>query len=80
MDLIYFTEVAREAGAIAFWLVYSSNITVCEALALSEGNINTKTSLSSPQHNCGLSENPGTIDWPPAADDMQLSSEEFLPQ
>ena len=28
MDLISFTMVAREAGAIPFWLVYSSNITV----------------------------------------------------
>ena len=37
MALISFTKVAREAGAISFWLVYSSNITVCEALALSEG-------------------------------------------
>ena len=42
MDLISFTKVAREAGAISFWLVYSSNITVCEALALSEGKINIK--------------------------------------
>ena len=55
--------------------MYSSNITVYEARALSEGEINIKTYS---QHNCGLSENPGTIDWPPAADDMQLSSEEFL--
>ena len=28
MTLISFTTVAREAGAISFWLVYSSNITV----------------------------------------------------
>ena len=40
MGIISFTKVAREAGAISFWLVYSSNITVCEALALSEGEIN----------------------------------------
>ena len=40
MALISFTKVARESGAITFWLVYSSNITVCEALALSEGDIN----------------------------------------
>ena len=47
MALISFTKVAREAGAISFWLVYSSNITVCEALALSEGEINiNKTSRS----------------------------------
>ena len=47
MTLIYFTKVAREAGAISLWLVYSSNITVCEALALSEGEINSnKTSRS----------------------------------
>ena len=32
------------------------------------------------QHSYGLSGNPETIDWPPAADDMQLSSEEFLLQ
>ncbi len=45
--LISFTKVAREAGAISFWLVYSSNITVCEAIALSEGEINiNKTSRS----------------------------------
>ena len=81
MALISFTKVAREAGAISFWLVYSSNITVCEALALSEGEIiSTRLRAPSSQHNCGLSENPGTIDWFPAADDMQLSSEEFLPQ
>ena len=46
MDLIAFTKVDREAGAISLWLAYSSNITVCEALALSEGEINIKTSLS----------------------------------
>ena len=40
MALISFTKVARESGAISFWLVYSSNITVCEALELSEGDIN----------------------------------------
>ena len=46
MALISFTKVAREAGAM-FWLVYSSNITVCEALALSEGDIHiNKTSHS----------------------------------
>ena len=75
MALISFTKVAREAGVISFWLVYSSNIIVCEALALS-----TIRRASSSQHNCGLSENTGTIDGPPAADDMQLSSEQFLPQ
>ena len=42
--------------------------------------ISTRRRASSSQHNCGLSENPGTIDGPPAVDDMQLSSEEFLPQ
>ena len=47
MVLISFTKVAREAGAISFWLVYSLNITVCQALALSEGEINiNKTSRS----------------------------------
>ena len=47
MALISFTKVAREAGAISFWLVYSSNITVCEAIALSEGEIHiNKTSRS----------------------------------
>ena len=40
MGIISFTKVAREAGAISFWLVYSSNITVREALALLEGEIN----------------------------------------
>ena len=29
MALISFTKVARKADAISFWLVYSSNITVC---------------------------------------------------
>ena len=43
MALISFTKVARKAGAISFWLVYSSNITVCEALALSEGELERKT-------------------------------------
>ena len=43
MALISFTKVAREDGAISFWLVYSSNITVCEALALSEGELERKT-------------------------------------
>ena len=42
--------------------------------------ISTRRRAPSSQHNCVLSENPGTIDWPPAADDMQLGSEEFLPQ
>ena len=42
--------------------------------------ISTRGRAPSSQHTCGLSENPGTIDWPPAADDMQLSSEEILPQ
>ena len=42
--------------------------------------ISTRRGAPSSQHNCGLSENPGTIDRPPAADDMRLSSEEFLPQ
>ena len=37
VDLISFTMVAREAGTISLWLVYSSNITVYEARALSEG-------------------------------------------
>ena len=60
--------------------MYSSNITVCEALALSEWEIHIKTSRSSSQHNCRLSENQGTTDWPPAANEMQLSSEEFLLQ
>ena len=46
MDLIAFTKVDREAGAISLWLAYSSNITVCEALALSEGEINIKASRS----------------------------------
>ena len=47
MPLISFTKVARETGVISFWLVYSSNITVCEALALPEGEINiNKTSRS----------------------------------
>ena len=43
-------------------------------------SISTRRRAPSSQHNCGLSDNPGTIDWLPAADDMQLSSEEFLPQ
>ena len=43
---ISFTMVARESGTISLWIVYSSNITVCEALALSEGEINIKTSRS----------------------------------
>ncbi len=47
MALIYFTKVAPEAGAISFWLVYSSNITVCEALALSEGEITINKTLHS---------------------------------
>ena len=42
--------------------------------------ISTRRRAPSSQHNCGLSENPGTIDWLPAADDIQLISEEFLPQ
>ena len=42
MALISFTKIAREAGAISFWLVCSSNTTVCEALAFSEGEINIK--------------------------------------
>ena len=47
MDLMSFTKLAREAGAISVWLVYGSNITVCEALALWEGEINiNKTSRS----------------------------------
>ena len=46
MDLISFTKVAREADVISFRLVYSSNITVCEAIALSKGEINIKTSRS----------------------------------
>ena len=47
MALISFTKVAHEAGAISFWRVYNSNITVCEALALSEGEIIiNKTSCS----------------------------------
>ena len=40
MALISFTKAAREAGVISFWLVYSSNITVLEVLALSDGEIN----------------------------------------
>ena len=46
VDLISFTMVAREAGTISLWLMYSSNITVYEAIALSEGEINNKTSRS----------------------------------
>ena len=46
VDLVSFTMVAREACTISFWFVYSSNITVCEALALSEGEIHIKTSRS----------------------------------
>ena len=45
---------------------------MCEALALSEGEINIKTARSSAQHNCGISENPGTIDCR-----QQLSSDEL---
>ena len=66
--------VAREAGTISLWLVYSSNITVYEVLALSEGEINIKTSRPSSQHNCGLSDNQGTTNWPPAANEIQLKS------
>ena len=78
MALISFTKVAREAGAISFWFVYSSNV---KLLHSRKGRyISTRGRAPSSQHNCGLSENPGTIDWLPAADDMQLSSEEFLPQ
>ena len=81
MGLISFTKVALEAGAISFWLVYTSNITVCEALPLSEGEINiNKTSRSFFAAYLQAFREPGTIDWLPAADDMQLSSEEFLPQ
>ena len=70
MALLSFTKVAREAGAISFWLVYSSNNTVCEALALSEGDIhfNETSHIPSSQHNRGLSENPETIDWLPAGE------------
>ena len=47
MALISFTKVAREAGAISVWFVYSSYITVCEALELLKGEINiNKTSRS----------------------------------
>ena len=46
VDVISFTMVAREAGTISLWLVYSSNIKVYEALALSEGEINSKTPRS----------------------------------
>ena len=33
MDVISFVKVDHEAGALSFWLVYNSDITVCEALA-----------------------------------------------
>ena len=76
------TKVAREAGAISFWLVYSWNITVRVKLLhyRKVRYISTRRRAPSWQHNFGLSENLGTIDWLPAADDMQLTSEEFLPQ
>ena len=53
---------------------------MCEGLALSVWEINIKTPRYSSHHNCGLSENQGASDWPPAANEMQLSSEEFLLQ
>ena len=75
VDLISFTMVVRESGTISLWPVYSSNITVCEArgrrgkyqdIALLLGSI--------------IAENQGTTDWPPAANEMQLRSGEFLLQ
>ena len=49
----------------------TARISLCVKLALSEGDINiNETSRRTPssQHNCGLSENPGTIDWLPAGE------------
>ena len=60
----------------------TAGISLCVKLLHSRKGRYISTRRRAPfwQHNCGLSENLGTTDWLPAADDMQLSSEEFLPQ
>ena len=84
MDVISFMKVDHEAGAISFWLVYSSDITVCEALAraytLGSGDKCQDVALLLRNIIMRAFKDSQELDWPPTADDMQLSSENLLPQ
>ena len=84
MDVISFMKVDHEAGAISFWLVYSSDITACEALAraytLGSGDKCQDVALLLRNIIMRAFKDSKELDWPPTADDMQLSSEDLLPQ
>ncbi len=84
IDVISFMKVDHEAGAISFWLVYSSNITVCDALAraytLGSGDKYQDVALLLRNIILRAFKVSKELDWPPTADDMQLSCEDLLPQ
>lgn len=79
-----FTKVDRdEGGSVSFWLVYSSNITVANALAQAYA-LRSKDRYQDVAFRLRdlilrAYKNSKNIPWPPTANDMELSSEEILP-
>ena len=84
LDVISFMKIDHEAGTISFWLVYSSDITVCEALAraytLGSGDKYQDVALLLRNIIMRAFKDSKELDWPPTADDMQLSYDDLLPQ
>ena len=83
-DHVYFTKVDHnKADAISFWLVYSSKITVSNALARAYtlGSTDKYQDVALLlRHNIlqAFRESKG-LPWPPTAEDMELTSEKLLP-
>lgn len=83
-DHVYFTKVDHDkADAISFWLVYSSNITVSNALAraytLGSADKYQDVALLLRHNILRAFRESKDLPWPPIADDMELSSEKLLP-
>ena len=75
--------IADKSGSMSFWLVYSSKITVVDALAQaytlgSEDKFENATLLlhSNIQQAFGESQ---SLSWPPTSDDMELNCDRLLP-
>ena len=75
--------IADKSGSMSFWLVYSSKITVVDALAQaytlgSEDKFENAALLlrSNIQQAFGESQ---SLPWPPTSDDMELSCDRLLP-
>jgi len=81
---IHFTKVDHDkADAISFWLVYSSNITVSNALAraytLGSTDKYQNVALLLRQNILQAFKESKDQPWPPTADDMELTPENILP-